>query len=61
MSGVKNGTDIVDVLTTISGPTIRELIQPFAPKSLDQIAQEHRQQIENSVSQTDPRRKQVHG
>jgi hypothetical protein len=60
MSGVKNGTQIVDVLTTICGPSHRELAAPFAPKSLDEIVREHNQQIEESVSQT-PKRKVTHG
>jgi hypothetical protein len=33
----------------IAGPSAAELHQQFRPRSLDEIAREHRQQIEESV------------
>jgi hypothetical protein len=62
MSGVRNGTDISAAFAPIGGPSHQELAAQFRPRSLDDIAREHQQQIEQSIS--DPqtsRRKKTNG
>ena len=43
-----NGTQQIDQMTPIAGPTAEQLRAPFS-KPLAQIAREHQQQIEESI------------